>query len=187
MEKMISFSLMSRRWAVATTNINGWAAKPPGKLEMRKVLLMRMLREHKVGIAAVQELHITSESVLQSQKIWAERLAAVPTPVQMRGGVLLMWQSPTWKLSSVEYIGHKLILADLMHVTRDTVKVLAGHLHHDAPVRQKQWEQLGQKLTGTSVPLITLCDHHSHVLPGADSEGLRESKLKVQLSDQAQQ
>ena len=133
-----------------------WKAKPPRNSEMRKVLLLRMLREDKVGIAAVQEHHITSASILQSQKFWAERrgygLAAVPTPVRMRGGVLLMLQSPTWKVTSVEYIGHRLILADLMHVTGDTVKVLAGHLHHDAPLRQKQWEQLGPKLTATSVP-----------------------------------
>ena len=42
-------------------------------------------------------------------------------------------------------------------------------------------------MTGTSVPLITLCDHNSHVLPGTDSEGLRESKLKVQPSERARQ
>ena len=70
---------------------------------------------------------------------------------------------------------------------RDTIRVLAGHLHHYAQVRPKQWEQLGQKLIGTDVPLITLCDHNSHVLLGADSEGLRESKLKIQLADQTRQ
>ena len=70
---MISPSLMSRRWAAVTTNVNGWHRKPPDKAEMRKVLLIRMLRQHHVDIAAVQEHHITTQLVLDSQKLWAWR------------------------------------------------------------------------------------------------------------------
>ena len=187
---MISLSLMSRRWAAVTTNVNGWHRKPPDKTEMRKVLLIRMLRQHHVDVAAVQEHHITMQPVLDSQKLWAEKrrygLAAVPTPTNMRGGVLLMWRTPVWELQSA-YIGHRLIVAVLRHVSGDSIQVLAGHLHHDAPQRQKQWEQLGRRLSPAGAPLIALCDHKSHIIPGVDSEGMKESKLKTQLNDKARQ
>ena len=88
---------------------------------MRKVPLWRMLRDHKVDIVAVQEHHITSKLALQSQRLWAERrgygLAAVLTPVRMRGGVLLMWRSPTWSLKAAENIGQRRIPAELTHAS----------------------------------------------------------------------
>ena len=46
-----------------------------------------------------------------------------------------MWRSPVWTPKTAECIGHGLILAELSHEFGDTIRALAGHLHHDAAMR----------------------------------------------------
>ena len=70
--------------AVATSNMNGWCAKPRNCKEQRRRLLLRMLKEQRVHICAVQEHRVTTALELQSEQLWLEKqgyaVAAVPTP-----------------------------------------------------------------------------------------------------------
>ena len=156
------------------------------------MLLWRMLEEHKMGITAVQEHHIRSKSILQSQNSGQNSTTRIWFGGSPDSSANARWSATDVAAANMETEcgGVYRTQADIGRFDacdRDAVKVLARQVHHDASVRRRQWEQLGQKLAGTSVPLITLCDHKLHALPGADSEGLRESKVKVQLADRARQ
>ena len=65
--------MMDRRRAVTTVNVNGWDAKPPGRREMRKVVLFSMVRQHKLDTAAVHGHPLFSQEVLASHNFWARK------------------------------------------------------------------------------------------------------------------
>ena len=97
---------------------------------MRKVFRLRMLREHKVGIVAVQEHHITSESTLQSKEIlgrttWIWSGGSPDTSANAR------WSAADVAITNIETECGRVYRtqADIgrSDACGDTVKVLAGH------------------------------------------------------------
>ena len=186
--------MMAGQWlvdhtAVATSNVNGWTTRPPDCKDPRRRLLVRMLKEQGVHICAVQEHHITTAPELESQRFWLEKqgygVTAVPTPQGYRGGVMLIWSLLYWKAISQVYIGHRVVIAEPEHLTTTRVVVVAGHFHHDAPERQRQWERVEAALKGKDGPVIMLCDHNSYMVPESDNSGVKESKLKAKYNRQA--
>ena len=69
-------------------------------------------------------------------------------------------------------------MPELNHASKAWVLVMAGHLHHDAPERQKQWKRVRPLLQDGPHPIIMLHDNNSHMVPAADNWAAKERRAK---------
>jgi len=90
-------------------------------------------------------------------------------PPSGRGVVRLIYPE-SWSVLAGASLEPRVLYVLLQHVTGQQLQVLLAHMHHQEKTREDMWKSTEHLPCRPSVPLVSLCDHNSGIVPGCDSE-----------------